>query len=121
MQLARAAAGSGHRGTTKVVLRTHDAGLAASRPHCYSSGHRRSLTLRALRIADISQHAAEEGRYLLSGTTDKAKGGLKEAAGTLTSDNTLRREGKLDQARGRMKNAAAKVVDKVRDAVKGRG
>jgi uncharacterized protein YjbJ (UPF0337 family) len=57
----------------------------------------------------------------MSGTTDKAKGGLKEAAGTLTGDDTLRREGKLDKATGRMKNAAAKVVDKVRDAVKGRG
>jgi uncharacterized protein YjbJ (UPF0337 family) len=57
----------------------------------------------------------------MSGTTDKAKGRLKEAAGALTGDDKLRREGKLDQATGRMKDAAEKAVDKVRDAVKGRG
>jgi uncharacterized protein YjbJ (UPF0337 family) len=56
----------------------------------------------------------------MSGTTDKAKGRLKEAAGALTGDDKLRREGKLDQATGKMKDAAEKVVDKVRDAVKGR-
>jgi len=57
----------------------------------------------------------------MSGTTDKAKGRLKEAAGALTGDDKLRQEGKLDQATGKMKDAAEKVVDKVRDAVKGRG
>jgi uncharacterized protein YjbJ (UPF0337 family) len=57
----------------------------------------------------------------MSGTTDKAKGRLKEAAGALTGDDKLRQEGKLDQATGKMKDAAEKVVDKVRNAVKGRG
>ena len=57
----------------------------------------------------------------MSGTTDKAKGRLKEAAGALTGDDKLRQEGKLDQATGKMKHAAEKAVDKVRDAVKGRG
>jgi uncharacterized protein YjbJ (UPF0337 family) len=57
----------------------------------------------------------------MSGTTDKAKGRLKEAAGALTDDDKLRQEGKLDQATGNMKDAAEKVVNKVRDAVKGRG
>jgi uncharacterized protein YjbJ (UPF0337 family) len=57
----------------------------------------------------------------MSGTTDKAKGRLKEAAGALTGDDKLRQEGKLDQATGKMKDAAEEVVDKVRDAVKGRG
>jgi uncharacterized protein YjbJ (UPF0337 family) len=57
----------------------------------------------------------------MSGTTDKAKGRLKEAAGALTGDDTLRQEGKLDQATGKMKDAAEKVANKVRDAVKGRG
>jgi uncharacterized protein YjbJ (UPF0337 family) len=57
----------------------------------------------------------------MSGTTDKAKGRLKEAAGALTDDDKLRQEGKLDQATGKMKDAAEKVVNKVRDAVKGRG
>jgi uncharacterized protein YjbJ (UPF0337 family) len=57
----------------------------------------------------------------MSGTTDKAKGRLKEAAGALTGDDKLGQEGKLDQATGKMKDAAEKVVDKVRNAVKGRG
>jgi uncharacterized protein YjbJ (UPF0337 family) len=56
----------------------------------------------------------------MSGTTDKAKGRVKEAAGALTDDEKLRREGKLDQAAGKVKDAADKVVDKVREAVKGR-
>lgn len=57
----------------------------------------------------------------MSGTTDKAKGRLEEAAGALTGDAKLRREGKLDQAAGKMNVAAEKVVDEVRDAMKGRG
>jgi len=57
----------------------------------------------------------------MSGTTDKAKGRLKEAAGALTGNDKLRQEGKRDQAAGKVKVAAEKVVDKVRDAVKGRG
>jgi len=57
----------------------------------------------------------------MSGTTDKVKGRLKEAAGALTGDDKLRQEGKLDQATGKMKDAAEKVANKVRDAVKGRG
>lgn len=56
----------------------------------------------------------------MSGTTDKAKGRVKEAAGALTDDDKLRREGKLDQAVGKVKDAADKVADKVRDTVKGK-
>ena len=56
----------------------------------------------------------------MSGTTDKAKGRLKEAAGALTDDEKLRREGKLDQTAGKVKDTAEKVVDKVRDTVKGK-
>jgi len=52
-----------------------------------------------------------------SGTVDKAKGRVKEAAGALTNDDKLRREGKLDQAAGAVKNAAEKAVDKVKEAV----
>jgi uncharacterized protein YjbJ (UPF0337 family) len=56
----------------------------------------------------------------MTGATDKAKGRLKEAAGALTDDDELRREGKLDQASGKVKETAEKLIDKVRDAVKGR-
>lgn len=54
-----------------------------------------------------------------SGTIDKVKGRVKEAAGALADDDELRREGKLDQAAGAVKNATEKVVDKVKRAVRG--
>lgn len=54
-----------------------------------------------------------------SGTSDKAKGRLKEAAGALTGDRKLKGEGKLDQVAGKVKDAAEKVVDKAKDLVKG--
>lgn len=56
----------------------------------------------------------------MSGAIDQAKGRVKEAAGAITDDDQLRREGKLDQAVGKVKEAAEKVVDKVRDAVTGK-
>ena len=52
-----------------------------------------------------------------SGTVDKVKGRVKEAAGALTDDEELKDEGKLDQAAGKVKEKASKIVDKVRDAV----
>lgn len=54
-----------------------------------------------------------------SGTMDKAKGRVEEAAGALTNDDELREKGKIDQAAGAVKNAAEKVVDKVKQAVRG--
>lgn len=56
-----------------------------------------------------------------SGTIDKVKGRVKEAAGALADDDELRSEGKLDQAAGAVKNATEKVVDKVKQAVRGTG
>ena len=53
---------------------------------------------------------------------DDIKGRVKEAAGDLTDDDKLKREGKVDRAastvRGKVddaKDAAGDVVDKVRD------
>ena len=43
--------------------------------------------------------------------TDKAKGRAKEAAGTLTGNKRLKNEGRIDQAKGSIKNAADKVAD----------
>ena len=48
---------------------------------------------------------------------DDMKGRVKEAAGNLTGDKDLEREGKVDQAGGKVKKAAEKVGDKVDDAV----
>jgi uncharacterized protein YjbJ (UPF0337 family) len=54
-----------------------------------------------------------------SGTTDKVKGRVKEAAGALTDDKKLKNEGKLDQAVGKVKNAAEKALDKAKHVVRG--
>ncbi len=48
-----------------------------------------------------------------SGDADKAKGRVKEAAGDLTDDKSLKNEGKVDKASGSIKNA----VDKAKDAL----
>ena len=54
----------------------------------------------------------------MSGKSDEIKGRVKEAAGVLTDDDKLRREGKLDQATGKVKQAVEKVVEKTKDVVK---
>jgi len=54
---------------------------------------------------------------MASGTTDKAKGRVKEAAGALTGDKRLKTEGKVDQLAGKVKDAVDAVVDKVKHAV----
>ena len=53
-----------------------------------------------------------------NGTVDKTKGRVKEAAGALLGNRKLKREGQADQVVGKVKNAAAKVVDKAKDLVK---
>ena len=53
----------------------------------------------------------------MSGKTDVVKGRIKEAAGALTGNDKLREEGKADQTIGHAKQAAQKVVDKVKKAV----
>jgi uncharacterized protein YjbJ (UPF0337 family) len=54
-----------------------------------------------------------------TGTKDKAKGRIKEAAGALSGDKKLKSEGKLDQLTGKIKDAVETVVDKTKDALKG--
>jgi uncharacterized protein YjbJ (UPF0337 family) len=51
------------------------------------------------------------------GTADDLKGRVKEAAGDLTDDDSLKNEGKVDQATGGVKDAVDDVSDKVKDVV----
>jgi uncharacterized protein YjbJ (UPF0337 family) len=53
----------------------------------------------------------------MAGRRDKLKGTVKEATGILIGDKALEREGKFDKAVGSVKEAAEKIVNKVRDAV----
>lgn len=47
----------------------------------------------------------------MSGTSDKIKGTLKEAAGKATGDRRTEAEGKTDRAKGEAKNAVRDVKE----------
>jgi len=49
--------------------------------------------------------------------TDDLKGRAKEAAGDLTDDDDLKREGKADQMAGKAKDSIDTAKDKATDAV----
>mgnify|MGYP001266423586 CR=1 FL=1 len=53
-------------------------------------------------------------------STDKLKGRLKEAAGALTGDKELKKEGQIDQASAELKETVEKVVDKAKEFVGGK-
>jgi uncharacterized protein YjbJ (UPF0337 family) len=48
---------------------------------------------------------------------DDMKGRMKEAAGDLTDNDDLKREGKVDRAEGAAKDKLDDAADKVKDAV----
>ena len=50
---------------------------------------------------------------------DDAKGRVKEAAGSLTNNSDLKREGKADQAVGKAEQAVDDAADKVTGAAEG--
>lgn len=51
------------------------------------------------------------------GNIDDAKGRVKEAAGALIDDDDLKREGKADQAGATVKNKIGETKDKLDDVV----
>jgi uncharacterized protein YjbJ (UPF0337 family) len=51
------------------------------------------------------------------GKVDDAKGRVKEAAGDLTDDQSLKNEGKVDKATGSTKDKLGDAADKVKDIV----
>lgn len=55
---------------------------------------------------------------MTSGRTQELKGRLKEAAGALTGDKKLKRDGQVDQAAGKIKQTVEKAIDKVKDVLK---
>ena len=52
----------------------------------------------------------------MSGKTDVIKGRIKEAAGALTGNDTLRAEGQTDQTVGEVKQAAHQAVTDAQNA-----
>lgn len=56
----------------------------------------------------------------MTGKADEVKGRIKEAAGALTDNNKLRKEGQIDQAVGKAKQVATaqKELEKAQHAAK---
>jgi uncharacterized protein YjbJ (UPF0337 family) len=50
------------------------------------------------------------------GKADDLKGRVKEAAGDVTDDDALKREGKIDRATGKVKDKVGEASDKLKDA-----
>ena len=53
-----------------------------------------------------------------AGQSDEIKGRVKEATGVLIGDPKLKREGRVDQTAGKAKQAADRVIEKVKRAAK---
>ncbi len=51
------------------------------------------------------------------GTADDLKGRVKEAAGDVSDDQSLKNEGKVDRASGGVKDKVGEASDKLKDAV----
>lgn len=51
----------------------------------------------------------------MANNMDDMKGRVKEATGDLTNDDELKREGKVDQAAGAVKDKVGDAADKVKD------
>ena len=52
-----------------------------------------------------------------NGKIDQAKGRVKQAAGDLTDNDELRREGKADEQVGKVKETVDDVADKAKEVV----
>ncbi len=59
----------------------------------------------------------ERNGTMASAQPDDIKGRIKEAAGALTDNDDLKREGKTDQAAGSVKEGLDKVRDKIEDGI----
>jgi len=55
---------------------------------------------------------------MTDGSTDEAKGRVKEAAGDLTGDEDLKDEGKVDRASGKVKDAVGGIADKAKNLLR---
>lgn len=53
----------------------------------------------------------------MSANTDKAKGKVKQAVGSLTGNESLEHEGKDDEAAGKVKDVLKDVEDKAEELV----
>ena len=54
---------------------------------------------------------------IIAGEKDQIKGRIKEATGVITHSEPLKREGKLDQAVGKVKEETEEAVDKIKNVL----
>jgi uncharacterized protein YjbJ (UPF0337 family) len=54
----------------------------------------------------------------VKGSLNEAKGKVKEAAGKMTGDEKLKREGQTDQVAGKVQNVVGGVKDSIKDQSK---
>lgn len=54
----------------------------------------------------------------MAGKTEELKGRVKEAAGALTDNPKLKREGQIDQVVGKTKQVAETAIDKAKEVLK---
>jgi uncharacterized protein YjbJ (UPF0337 family) len=73
-----------------------------------------------VRVTTFEPNDSRDGKEndMSDGTTDEAKGRVKEAAGDLTGDQELKDEGKVDRASGKVKDAIGGVADKAKDLLR---
>jgi uncharacterized protein YjbJ (UPF0337 family) len=55
---------------------------------------------------------------MAGGRTDELNGRVKEATGALTGDEELKREGRVDQTVGKIKQKTDEIIDKIKEALK---
>jgi uncharacterized protein YjbJ (UPF0337 family) len=61
--------------------------------------------------------ATSDERKLMPENLDEAKGRVKEAAGDLTDDRDLKNEGKVDRAAATAKEKVGDAADKVKETI----
>jgi uncharacterized protein YjbJ (UPF0337 family) len=64
-----------------------------------------------------NQRRQREVHRMEGGKSDRVKGRVKEAAGVLTGDKKLEREGKADQSAGKLKEGVEKIKKKAKKAI----
>jgi uncharacterized protein YjbJ (UPF0337 family) len=90
-----------------------------ARSYITDDHHRRLLSSDHLHHGLLRENIRGKEINIMSGKAEEVKGRVKEAAGVVTNDERLKHEGKVDQASGKIKQATEKVVNKIRDTVRG--
>lgn len=69
-------------------------------------------------MSETSKRISYQARKTMGEIVDKAKGKIKKAAGALTGDKKLEREGRVDEAKGKAKGALEDVKHAIKKAAR---